>query len=88
MNNKILIKLIIPEIDKEFDVLIPYDEIIGKIKKNIIKIVNELTNNSLNTNSNYSLLDIKTGNIFKNNISVYETNIRNATELILIKNVN
>ena len=33
MNNKVLIKLIVPEIDEEFDIFIPVNEIIWKIKK-------------------------------------------------------
>ena len=41
MNNKVLIKLIVPEIDKTFDVFIPVNEIVWKIKKMLIKSINK-----------------------------------------------
>ena len=39
MENKVLIKLIMPELDEEFDIFIPVNELIWKIKKLIIKSI-------------------------------------------------
>ena len=41
MNNKVLIKLILPELDTSFDILIPVNEIIWKIKKLLVKSVSD-----------------------------------------------
>ena len=39
MKNKVLIKLIVPEIDSDFDIFIPVNEIIWKIKKMLLNIL-------------------------------------------------
>lgn len=43
MKNKVLVKLIVPEIDSNFDLFIPVNELIWKIKKLMIKSVSDLT---------------------------------------------
>ena len=37
MKNKVLVKIFIPEVDSDFDVYIPVNEIIWKIKKLVSK---------------------------------------------------
>ena len=55
MNNKVLIKLIVPEIDEEFDIFIPVNEIIWKIKKMLVKCVNDVKGVSFDMNKDYIL---------------------------------
>ena len=43
MKNKVLVKLIVQEIDSNFDLFIPVNELIWKIKKLMIKSVSDLT---------------------------------------------
>ena len=57
MKNKVLIKLIVPEIDNVFDLFIPTNELIWKIKKLVIKSINDLIGDSLNMNANYILIN-------------------------------
>lgn len=86
MKNKILIKLILPEINETFDVFIPANEMIWKIKKMIIKCVNDINNINLEENREYTLIKKENSRIYKNNEIVADTDIRNASELILISN--
>lgn len=87
MENKILIKLIMPELDESFDLFIPVNEVIWKIKKLIIKSVSDLIDVSLDFQKDYLLVNKDNSRIYNNNEIVINTDIRNATELILIKKV-
>lgn len=84
MNNKVLIKLIIPEIDESFDIFIPINEILWKVKKMIVKSAGDLILKSLDTNKNYILINKNTLEIYPNNIQIAKTDIENGTEIILL----
>lgn len=84
MKNKVLVKLIVPEIDSTYDVFIPVNELVWKIKKLIVKSVNDLSNSALKIDAEYILMNKQTSQIYENNITVFHTDIRNATELILL----
>ena len=84
MKNKVLIKLIVPELDKTYDLFIPVNEIMWKIKKLIIKSVSDLSCGVINPNGNFVLINKNTSQAYDNNIMVINTDIRNATELILL----
>jgi len=84
MNNKVLIKLIIPEIDESFDIFIPINEILWKVKKMIVKSAGDLILKSLDTNKNYILINKNTLEIYPNNIQISKTDIENGTEIILL----
>lgn len=90
MSNKVLIRLIVPEIDSSFDIFVPASEIIWRIKKMLVKSVNDLSGNPLDPQKEYILLNKFSNQIYDNNVSIFNTDIRNATELILLseKNVN
>lgn len=83
MNNKVLIKLIVPEIDSKFDVFIPVNELIWKIKKMLVKSINDVEGVKFEMNGNYILLKKDNSRIYKNNEIVIDTDIRNASELFL-----
>lgn len=84
MKNKVLIRLYVPEIDFSFDVFIPVNEIIWKVKKLLVKSVSDLTGGILDLESNFTLINKVTSEIYDNNSIVINTNIRNASELILL----
>ena len=84
MNNKVLVKLIVPEIDSTFDVFVPVNEIAWKIKKMLIKCINDITGSNFVIDKEYILIKKENGRIYKNNEILIDTDIRNATELILI----
>lgn len=84
MQNKVLIKLIVPEIDITFDIFIPVNEVMWKVKKILVKSISDLTSIPLNINSEYILMNKDTSKIYQNNELVINTDIRNSSELIFI----
>ena len=83
MKNKVLVKLFIPEIDTFFDVFIPVNEVVWKLKKMLVKVVSDVVNVDLDINRDYILINSDNNRIYKNNEIVIDTDIRNACELIL-----
>lgn len=88
MKNKVLIKLYVPELNESYDVFIPVNEYVWKIIKLSVKAISDLSNNALDTNKNYYLINIENGNIYQSNQIVINTEIRNSTRLILLANNN
>ena len=88
MNNKVMIKAIIPSIDKEYDIKIPVNEVIWKINKLIIKAIFDMNNIEYNIKTdNYVMIDKTSGKIYNNNEIVIDTDIRNGSEIMFIKEV-
>ena len=71
MNNKILITVHVPLLDKKYDIFIPINKKIGTIKKYCIETINELSGNVIE--------DINALNLYDKN-----SEIKNGTEFILI----
>ncbi len=86
MNNKVLIKLIVPSLDKSYDLFIPVNETIYKIKKLILESLNDIDTNMLNVS--YVLINKINSRVYNNKEIVINTDIRNATELMLLYNFN
>lgn len=83
MENKVLIKMIVLELDTSFDVFVPVNLTIYNVKKLVKKFISEITNSDVN--SNYVLINKINSRIYNNNEIVINTDIRNASELILMK---
>lgn len=84
MENKVLIKLFVPELDSTFDVFIPINEIVWKITKMLVKSVSDLNNTDINMTKEFILINKTTTRIYNSNEVIINTDIRNGTELILI----
>lgn len=84
MNNKVLIKLTVPEINTSFDVFVPVNEALWKIKKMLIRCIYDLSNTDFDSKEEFILINKENSRIYKNSEIVIETDIRNATELLLI----
>ena len=84
MNNKILIKLIVPDFDDSFDIFIPVNELIWKIKKLIVKTIFDITSIEIREYDNYVLINKGNSRVYQNNEIVINTDIRNGSEIILI----
>ena len=83
MNNKVLIKVTMLELDESFDCFIPVNEIMWRIKELILKSISDISGTNLLTN-NYIIINKDTSNIYDNNDIVINTDIRNGTELYFI----
>lgn len=86
MENKVLIKLTFLTLNESFDVFLPVNEIIWKVKKMLIKSVSDLTGINLNNNKEYILLNKDNCRVYHNNELIIDTDIRNGMELYLYIN--
>ena len=86
MNNKVLVKLIVPRLDVSYDIFIPVNETIFKIKKLLVKSLKDISFDD-NNQKKYVLINKTNSRVYKNNEIVINTDIRNASELILISYV-
>lgn len=84
MNNKILIKLIIPEFDLSYDLFIPVNEVVWKLKRLIMKSIQDLSGVSINNIDEALFINKDNSRVYNNNEIVINTDIRNGTELILM----
>ena len=84
MKNKVLIKISVPELDHETDLFIPVNEVLWKVKTLIVMAISDISGGALNKEGHYSLINKETGQVYNLNSILIDTDIRNATELILI----
>lgn len=84
MKNKILIELIVPEIERTYNVYIPINRRIGNVISLLNKSVYELSDGVYKENSKTGLYNRDTGIKYDVNYLVRTTDIRNGTTLILL----
>ena len=82
--NKVLVKLYVPTIGKEYDIWIPLNRRIYKVIILLVKGIKELTDGEYAPTKLPELYDKKTGKIYDINLTVGESTIRNGAEIILI----
>ena len=84
MNNKILIELEIPLIEKRYDLFITINKKIGTVKNLIENALVELTDSAYVPKDDSNFYSKETGEIFDVNKTVRDTNLRNGSRIILI----
>ena len=84
MNNKILIELEIPLIEKRYDLFIPINKKVGTVKNLIENPLVELTDSAYVAKDDSNFYSKETGEIFDVNKTVRDTNLRNGSRIILI----
>ena len=84
MKNKVLVKLIIPEIDQEYDVILPINKKIGNIINLLNESIDELSSGELVKSKSNKLYNAITNEKYSPDILLANTNIRNGSILILI----
>ncbi|CCY47213.1 unknown [Firmicutes bacterium CAG:822] len=82
MKNKILINAYVVKLDKKYDIYIPIDLPVGEIANLIYKAANILSDNQLNSNSGYAIMDGSSGKFYDLNTIVSNTDIRNGKQII------
>ena len=78
--NKFMVNLYVLALDKHFELFIPIDEKVG----NIVKLIDNSLFDNIPNNKKFTLLNLYSGSIYKNNVLVRDTDIKNETRLILI----
>ena len=79
-DNKLLINLYVLILDKHFELFVPVDEKVG----NIVNLLDKSLLDVFANNKDFCLLNLYSGNLYKNNDIVRNTDIQNGTRLILI----
>ncbi len=82
--DKILVKLYVPKIDAEYNVLLPLNKKIYSIIKLLVKAVNEFSGNYYKPKQMPNLYNKLTAECYDINLTINESTIRNGTEIILI----
>lgn len=83
MINKINVQIIVPFINKKYDLLIPANKIVGEVIFILLKGLNILNNNMLENNNNFNLYSTIDGKAYALDEIIYNTDIRNGSILIL-----
>ena len=84
MNNKILVELQIPLIEKQFDLFIPINKKIGTIKNLVEQALVELTDSAYTQKIESNFYSKETGDIYDVNKTVRDTDLKNGSRIILI----
>ena len=83
--NKILIEVIVPLLEENFEIYIPVNKRISTVIKLIEKSLNEITNGYYPTQKENSvIIDEESGSVFDVNLTVKESKMINGSKIILI----
>lgn len=84
MSNKVLVHVIVPELDESFDVFVPINIKIGTLVKLLNKSIKELSSGMFEENDTRKLYDSLDSKVYSFNKLVRETNIRSGTNVVLM----
>ena len=84
MKNKVLVKLYVPELDYSTDIFLPVNEVMWKVKIMVIQSIYDMTSGALNKDKRYLMVNKDTSVVYQSNQVLIDTDIRNATEIILL----
>lgn len=82
MNNKVLVELLVPELDIKYNVFLPINKRINNIINLLIKSINDLTGKTIS--SNVCLYSKETGLKYDEDLTLIDTDIRNGSMIILL----
>lgn len=84
MNNKVLVELVVPDIEETYNVYLPVNRRIGNIVTLLRKAVCELTDGIYEGLNTSSLYNVVTGQKYDFNQLLIQTDIRNGTRIVLL----
>ena len=82
--NKVLVKLNVPLLEKEYDIWLPLNKKISNVIVLLVKDVNEFCGGYYTPKEMPLLYDKITGYAYNVNLTIKDANIKNGTEIILI----
>ena len=83
MNDRVLVTINVPEIGKDYNVFIPYNDRLYNIIDGIVAILYELSEKRFDVNKRYYLFNEDDGTFYDKNTIVNTSNIKNMSKLIL-----
>ena len=84
MKNKILVQVVVPDIEEEYNVFIPVNKKVGNVAILLSKAIQEMTNNIYIENNKNGIYDSATGELLPTDSLVRETSIKNGSRIILM----
>lgn len=82
--NKYQVRVILPFLEKSYEVLLPINKKIGTVRKYIIVAVANLLEISPEELQSYNLINAESGNVYDYNQYVKDSDIENGTDLLLL----
>lgn len=83
MNNKLLVLVYIPMLERQFDIYIPVVKKVGAVKNLVIALISEMCEGMIVNDDTKSFYDKSTGEKIDDNQFVKTSGIKNGTKLIL-----
>ena len=84
MKNKILVELIVPEIEESYDIYIPVSKKVVSVIKLLNKAIFELSDGVYNGGTKNYIYNKDTGMRYDVNMNIKQTDIRNGSKIVLI----
>ncbi len=84
MNNKVLVELYVPLIEKKYEVFLPAGKKIGEIIILITKGLVDISNNYYQITNKERLYNHVTGKEYSRNQIIKNTDIRNGSQLVIL----
>lgn len=84
MNNKVLVEVVVPSIEKRYDVYIPINRKIGNVIELLSKMIEDLSNGEFKATGTNTLFNEDNGESYEMDVLVLNTNIRNGSKIILM----
>lgn len=84
MNNKILVEIEIPLIEKKYDVFVPINKKIGTIKSLLEDALIDITDKAYQKTAEVNFYSKETGEVYNVNKNVRDTDLKNGSRIILI----
>ena len=84
IENKVLVSLDVPFLEKKYDVYIPINRKIHNVIAMIKASLLDLSNGSLDMDSKYVLYNKENGNAYDMNVLVRDSDIRNGSKIVLL----
>ena len=84
MEYRVLIRLLVPEIEEEYEIYIPINKTVGEIVKSINQLTNSMSAGVLPVKDEIYLINRYTGVCYPGDAVIRDTDIRNGTELVMI----
>lgn len=84
IENKVLVSVNVPSLEKTFDVYVPVNRKVYSIIRMLKKTLFELSTESFELNNDYVLYNSINGDVYDMNKLIRDTDIRNGSKVILL----
>jgi hypothetical protein len=82
MEYKVLVMVLVPEIEKNFEIYLPVNKTVGEVLRYINKLINESTSGIYPIKDKIAICNRFTNEIYTCNKFIRDTDIRNGTQLV------